>query len=422
MTFLKPSALLSLFLLVRTLDAQTARFELNADTLLVHEQMHVAVVGLNPREEITIRADGNHGVWHSSTSLRADEHGRASVRDPMKLIWSATGDQPAVPVPSYLQPWVLTAEHDGKVLAIDTVWRRALPANVRIVRVRERGLVGTAYFPPGSGPHPAMIVLAGSQGGIPAPAAYSGGLASLGYVVLGLAYFNAEGLPPLLQNIPLEYFAKAVDWLKSQPGVDSTRIGIMGGSRGGEAALLVASIYPQLFRVVIASVPSNVIWPGLSDDTEAYAWTLNGKPLPSMRNDYQPSYSQIQGADRFRRRLQAQSSLEAAAEIPVERITAPILLFSAKDDQIWPSAMFASRIVERLKKHHFTQPVEHYSYENAGHLITRPYVPTTDVQKRREHPVSHRWNVSGGTPEGQAHANEDSWERLQVFLGKYLSH
>jgi hypothetical protein len=26
----------------------------------------------------------------------------------------------------------------------------------------------------------------------------------------------------------------------------------------------------------------------------------------------------------------------------------------------------------------------------------------------------------GGTPEGQAHANEDSWQKLTAFLDKYL--
>ena len=108
------------------------------------------------------------------------------------------------------------------------------------------------------------------------------------------------------------------------------------------------------------------------------------------------------------------------AEIPVERIGGPLLMFSGKDDQIWPSDVFAARVVERLKEHKFKHPVEHYSYENAGHLITRPYVPTSDVRAVRIHAVSKRPNVAGGTPEGQAHANEDSWAKLLAFLDQYL--
>jgi len=47
-------------------------------------------------------------------------------------------------------------------------------------------------------------------------------------------------------------------------------------------------------------------------------------------------------------------------------------------------------------------------------------VVTSDVRDVRLHPVSKRPNTSGGTPEGQARANEDSWEKLLAFLDRYL--
>ena len=76
--------------------------------------------------------------------------------------------------------------------------------------------------------------------------------------------------------------------------------------------------------------------------------------------------------------------------------------------------------VRFLKEHGFKHPVEHYSYEHAGHSITRPFVPTSDVREVRPHPVTKRPNMIGGTPEGQARANEDSWEKLLSFLDRYL--
>ena len=52
--------------------------------------------------------------------------------------------------------------------------------------------------------------------------------------------------------------------------------------------------------------------------------------------------------------------------------------------------------------------------------MTRPFVPTSDVRQVRIHPISKRPNMVGGTPEGQARANEDSWAKLLAFLDKYL--
>jgi dienelactone hydrolase len=108
------------------------------------------------------------------------------------------------------------------------------------------------------------------------------------------------------------------------------------------------------------------------------------------------------------------------AAIQVERIGSPLLMFSGKDDQLWPSDVFAAQVVDRLKAHNFKYPVEHYSYDNAGHSIARPYVPTGGVQLVRIHPISKRPNRSGGTPEGQARANVDAWQKLLGFLDKYL--
>lgn len=400
------------------LGRQTATLTVTPAALLTDERFQISIEGLTPGQDVTIRADGNGGAWHSSAEFRSDDHGRVNVSDPMRLVWSASGERP--PAGGGVDPrWTFTAEAGGRVIAAQTIVRRPVAAGVRIVPVRERGLVGTAYYPPGTERRPAMIVLPGSQGGIPLPGAHAGGLASRGYVVLALAYFNAEGLPPLLQNIPLEYFATAVEWLKSQDAVDATRVGLMGTSRGGELALLLGATYPSMFRVVVANVPSSVVWPGLSDDSAAPAWTLNGQPVPAVPARFTSADRSLSSRERFSRRMQDRTSV-ARAEIPVERINGPLLMFSGKDDQLWPSDIFCARIVERLRARRFTHPVEHYSYEHAGHQIARPFVPTSDVRQVRIHPVSKRAIMTGGTPEGQARANEASWEKLLAFLEAHL--
>ena len=400
---------------------QAPRLELSPESVMMDEPFRVAVSGLKPGQEITIRAEGGAG-WRSSGTFKADDRGRVDVADPMKFVWSATAEDGVRPPAGQIaQPLRFTVEADGHPVATGTILRRAVAPDVRAVPVRERGLVGVAYYPPGAERRPAVIVVPGSQGGIPGPGSFVGGLASRGYVVLALAFFNAEGLPPLLDHIPLEYFATAVDWLKSQPTVDPARIGMMGTSRGGELALVLGATYPSAFRAIVANVPSSVVWPGLSNDSETPSWTLNGKPLEFVPSNFKPADLQLSGRQRFLNRMTDKAAMQRAA-IPVERIAAPLLMFSGKDDQLWPSDIFAAQVVARLKAHNFKHPLEHYSYENAGHSIARPFVPTGDVQRVRIHPVSKRPNVAGGTPEGQMRANIDAWEKLLAFLDKYLRH
>src|SRR3954465_10752773 len=91
------------------LAGQTAQFEITPQDVLTDERFRLALDGLKPGQEITIRADGNRGVWHSSVTLRSDAAGRAEVPDPMKLVWSATGDRPPAGVRQPMaQPWTFT--------------------------------------------------------------------------------------------------------------------------------------------------------------------------------------------------------------------------------------------------------------------------------------------------------------------------
>jgi dienelactone hydrolase len=429
------------------------RFELSKDTVLTDEVLGIRLSGLPPRQRVTIRLSGADGAFTSSAKFVADAQGTldlsrdAPVEGPyrrahsMGLFWTTLRDstlgrpgpsrQAAVRIPP-AQPWQLSAEADGVVLATDTVWRYVVAPGVRVVSVRERGLSAHAYFPVASGPQPAVIILPGSLGGIPAPGQHAGGLASRGYVALALGYFAAEGLPETLSNIPLEYFAAAIDWLKSRPEVDSTRIAVLGTSRGGELALLLGATFPAL-RAVIANVPSHVVWPNMmGDSASAPAWTFGGKAIPGMPQRAYPDVAAriarcasaancpgLLTVHNFLARLEDKDAA-ARSEIPVERINGPVLLLSGREDSLWPSAMMATRVEERLKKRNFRFPVEHYSYENAGHGVGRPYNSTMFVVERQRHPFSGRLTLAGGTPEGSALASEDAWRRIVEFLNKNL--
>src|SRR4029077_1130909 len=114
-----------------------------------------------------------------------------------------------------------------------------------------RGLVGDLFFPIAGGPHPGVMVLSGSDGGQLDHAASL--LAAHGYAVLSLGYCGVEDRPAGLRHIDLEYFEQGLDWMTVEPEVSGDRIVVVGLSRGGELALQLASMFPQIAGVVAGS-------------------------------------------------------------------------------------------------------------------------------------------------------------------------
>ena len=74
--------------------------------------------------------------------------------------------------------------------------------------LRDHGFVATLFTALGNGPHPAVVVLAGSGGGL--MEARAALYAAHGYTALALGYFGALGLPPRNSGTQLEYFKSAL--------------------------------------------------------------------------------------------------------------------------------------------------------------------------------------------------------------------
>ena len=278
------------------------------------------------------------------------------------------------------------------------------------VAVTADGLVAT-WYPPASGKRgPAVLALGGSEGGTAGGQYLGKAVAAQGYGVLSLAYFGADGLPKTLQEIPLEYFDRALSWLAKQPLVDAKRIGIYGISVGGETALLVASRHPEV-KAVIAAVPSSVVWQGLNPANYGEvksSYSLGGRPVAFVAYDNSAAFTGI--LDLYQRSL-ARAEKPADATIPVERIGGAVLLLSAKDDKLWPSTAMSDAVIARLDSHGFKPLHQHIGYPDAGHGAMSP--PSGDPRMRA------RDNL-GGTPEGNQAARIDMWGRVTAFLAQTL--
>jgi dienelactone hydrolase len=199
----------------------------------------------------------------------------------------------------------------------------------------------------------------------------------------------------------LEYFGRAIGWLMQRPEVTPDEIAVVGGSRGGELALQLGSMYLQI-KAVVAYVPANVRYPACcGGNSVSYAWTWNGKPL---------AYS-------FPRARMNRDTMKAIIE--VEHTHGPILLISGEDDGVWESTLMAQAVVLRLKLEHFAYRVEHLKYPHAGHRAGNPEMMPS-WHGRLTHPVSGKEIDTGGTPAGNALSGIDAAPKVIEFLRQSL--
>ncbi|MBI3286200.1 MAG: hypothetical protein HYZ65_15310 [Burkholderiales bacterium] len=233
--------------------------------------------------------------------------------------------------------------------------------------VAYKNLVARLYLPKVQGKVPVVLAFGGSDGGLHFGNANGEMLAPHGLAVLALAYFKEEGLPATLDRIPLEYFVSALDFLETEAALDATKIGVVSGSRGSEAALLLASIDARIKSVVVTT-PSNVAWYGRT--LARSAWTLKGNDVPALSLELDESAPQV---SRFVAALKNEKNVQKA-RFALESINGPVLLVSAEDDQFWPSYQMSINMVAYLKQHNFKYAVTHHSYAT-GHMFSKETAP-----------------------------------------------
>jgi dienelactone hydrolase len=369
--------------------------------------------------------------------LRRDAPAAGSYRvaDPMGLVWSMlpAGAPDSRHVRDRLAPVPLrlTAEADGADSASAQVSRSLVPDGLVRTEVKGHSLAGVLYHPAGDGPWRGVMQLGGAEGGMAEDDAAL--LAAHGFTVLALAYFGMPGLPPVLSRIPVEYFGRALDYLRAHPKVAPGGITVTGVSKGSEAALLTGATYPDAVRSVISIVGSAVHTQGISQDigtgslleilqTRVASWTYQGQDLPYQPNVVTP---------RLRAALAAGDPVSigwifpdlgdppeaGAALIPVDRISGPVLLLSAGDDGGYGAA-YHEIAISRLR-----YPARHIVYKHAGHPIARPpYRPTPRAAP--PYRPAPRTAVPGpdqdfqltGIPAADAAARAGAWREIREFL------
>ena len=284
--------------------------------------------------------------------------------------------------------------------------------------IDENGFKAHYYAKPETENKTTVVLLGGGQWGD-----YWGvEMAKSGYVGLSIPYTKLDGLPKLPEEIPIEYFERALKWLRKQPEVNPDKIVVMGASRNAELALVIASSLPDLVSGVIAYAPSSVSWsntvlPFNSDKVKA-SWTYRGKDIPYVPMDKISGSNSdtINTLEYWNTGLNKEEFVKDAA-IEVEKIKGPVLLFSGKDDQVWPSSRMADLLEERIDANQFEYQFQNIQYDNAGHLISGN--PESNSEQR-----TGTMNIQnkqyfyhyGGTEDGDFKAKQDAENKVMQLI------
>lgn len=186
-----------------------------------------------------------------------------------------------------------------------------------------------------------------------------------GYAFLAIGYFGSKNTPEMLDRISINEVYNSINIAAKNPKISEKRIAVIGGSRGGDLALLIASYYKEI-KCVVAIVPSHVAFPGHTKEFTTSAWTFNGKELPFVPVSEESVPFLIKGDLRstFETMLKDKKA-EKKALIKVEKINGPVLLMSATKDEIAPTTLMSEKMISRLKRKKFKNHYEHIAIEGS---------------------------------------------------------
>jgi prolyl oligopeptidase PreP (S9A serine peptidase family) len=185
-------------------------------------------------------------------------------------------------------------------------------------------------------------------------------LANRGYVCVQVNYRGSTGYGKAFGNAGDKQWGRAmhtdlldaIDHLVRQGLVDPTRVGVMGGSYGGYAALVGAAFTPEVFRCAIDLCgPSNLLT--LIESIPPY-W----KPVVSMM------YAKVGNPATEKDMLWERSPLSR-----VDNIRIPVLVAQGANDPRVKQAE-AEQIVTALKEKGL--PHEYLLFPDEGHGLARP--------------------------------------------------
>ncbi|CAD6184889.1 unnamed protein product [Caenorhabditis auriculariae] len=353
------------------------------DTMQI-EQVQITANELEPDRVYTMNMilKHNYGTHSATATFRSNSKGYidlttdAPIRgtysgvEPMGLFMSQRPHEDFAfggylrctpPLPFYYD-LILYDEKESVVDQI-TIKKHWMHPKLERTEIAHDGFYGTLFKPPGKGPFPTILDMSGTGGGIHE---HKGSmLASEGFVVLCVAFFQFKDLVSKLEDVDIDYFKKPVDFLLNLPYTEK-RFGIQGVSFGGTLVDLICTRYPEFKAAVVINGPH----------VQNHYCNLkeHGQPMPAVFVDDTKCYF-LNGLMNTHITLKTSTPLlNAENETQWHRIPrdCKFRLVGSMDDLCSPSVHTTYYRKRRLEETGHDVEVE---LVGGGHIMEPPYFP-----------------------------------------------
>lgn len=235
----------------------------------------------------------------------------------------------------------------------------------------KHGVVESILYLGDSDKQPLIVVFGGAEGGIDWHRDYlkpkRDSLNEKGYAVLALGYFNSTFTQKHLDRISLNAISDTILSIAKNPKIDESKICLLGGSRGGELVLNLASKFDH-FNAVIALSSSNVSFPAITWSANTSSWIYDDVEVPYVPAPLSTIKPALKGDLYTAHKLMLEDKVAVKkAEIEVENINGPILILSGKKDDQWPASEMSDQLIKRLEDKDFRHYHKHIIL-NGGHI------------------------------------------------------
>ncbi|KAM3936665.1 acyl-coenzyme A amino acid N-acyltransferase 1-like [Leptodactylus fuscus] len=403
----------------------TISLKVSPKTSLVDEPVTIQVWGLQPQQRITLRAwlkDETGHIFYSRAFYISDKKGKVDLEYspatggdfqglyPMGLFWALKSsipmqrliknDRMGSPLRIHLEVYihlVMNPFPETPPATTTSVERWFATPGLQEIEVRHGRIRGALLLPPGEGPFPGVIDIFGPVGASIDIRPFL--LASRGFAVLSLAYFDYDDLPKSPDHVDLNYFEEAANFLVNHPKVSSAGVGVVGLAKGAEIALAMACFIPQ----IVATVCINGTICVSGQDLRYGDLTIRGLPHHEVKHliDHKDDPHYLANLD---------------SVLPIERAKCPIFFLVGENDQFQTSMFYAELSQIRAfvlgKKDVYLR-----SFPGAGHILEPPGYPSCLVLVNLSMDSIGLW---GGELMCHCKAQEMSWQETLHFFHSYI--